>query len=171
MSPVVSIHDQLVSSCDKLKVVSVIKLFRNVLTEGVTSSSWRNSPSASFIWVRPQQIANWTFLRWLLLSVQSLNLFEGVNAWGQTSVETEDLLSNDSGQRKEVEESSQFSPDIGVSILSEALVIETIHLSDGSALVVSSQNGDSVLMSDFQGHQQSDGLNGVVSSVNIIAHE
>lgn len=43
-----------------------------------------------------------------------------------------------------VKEISEVFPDVRVSILAQTLVIEPIHLSDLSALMISPQNGYSV---------------------------
>jgi hypothetical protein len=37
--------------------------------------------------------------------------------------------------------------------------------------VVSSQNGDSVTVSEFQSDEEGDGLDGVITSVDIVSHE
>lgn len=60
MRPIVSVHDKLMGSWDKLEVVGMVELFWDILTERIACTSWWNTPSASIIWIRPQQIANWT---------------------------------------------------------------------------------------------------------------
>ena len=49
MCPVVSVHHELVGTCDSAQVVRVVKLFRDILTEGVTSTSWRDAPATAVI--------------------------------------------------------------------------------------------------------------------------
>ena len=51
VGPVVAVHYELVGSRDQFKVIRVIELFRNVLTEGVSSTSWRDPPAQSVVWV------------------------------------------------------------------------------------------------------------------------
>jgi len=51
------------------------------------------------------------------------------------------------------------------------LAIGNLHLGDLSRLVVTSQDSDSILIADFEGDEESDGLDGVVTSVNVISHE
>lgn len=46
-----------------------------------------------------------------------------------------------------------------------------LHLSDLSGLVVTSEDGDSILEADLKGHQEGHGLDRVVSSINVVAHE
>ncbi len=54
------IHHKLMRSADKLKVVGVIELFWDVLTEGVAGAARWDTPTASVIGVRPQQVTDWT---------------------------------------------------------------------------------------------------------------
>lgn len=53
-------------------------------------------------------------------------------------------------QRKVVKTICEILPYVGVSVLSEALVEESIHLGDLSALVISSQNCDPVGISHWK---------------------
>lgn len=86
-------------------------------------------------------------------------------------MQAEDLLFNEGCEREVIEQISEIFPDISVSINSEALVIETVHLCNLSTLVVSSGQGDAVLVTDFVAHQQRNRLDGVVTSVNVVTHE
>ena len=56
--PVVPLHDQLVSSGHQGQSVAVVECLRDVLTEGVASTSWADTPTASVIRVRPKKVAN-----------------------------------------------------------------------------------------------------------------
>jgi hypothetical protein len=51
------------------------------LTETVASTSRRNTPAASVIGVRPEQIAHGTLLGHLLNSIKLSNLVESVDTW------------------------------------------------------------------------------------------
>jgi hypothetical protein len=50
------------------------------------------------------------------------------------------LLLNQGSQGKVVKEVSEVLPDVGVSILPEALIIKSIHLGDLATLVVAKEN-------------------------------
>lgn len=50
-------------------------------------------------------------------------------------------------------------------------VKKCVHLSDLSALVVSTQNGDTVLVAQLKADEQGDGLNRIVTAIHIITHE
>jgi len=81
------------------------------------------------------------------------------------------LIGNNSSQRKIIEKLSEILPDIGIAVFSVALIVETIDLSDLSAFMVSSEKSDSVLISNFQSQEKSDGFNTMVTSVNVITHK
>lgn len=104
-------------------------------------------------------------------SIELLDLIESINTWRKTSMETKDVAFNDSGQWEVVEKTREILPNISVSVLSQTLVIESIYLSDLLAFVVTSQDSDSVSVSDLEGHEESHCLNGVISSINIVSHE
>jgi hypothetical protein len=53
MRPVVTIHDKLMCSGNQFQVVRVIELLRDILTEGVSGTSWRDTPTTSVIRIRP----------------------------------------------------------------------------------------------------------------------
>jgi len=50
-------------------------------------------------------------------------------------------------------------PHVSISILSKALIVETVHLGDLLTLVVSSQDGDSVWVPDLEGDEERHSLN------------
>jgi len=104
-------------------------------------------------------------------SVELLDLVKGVDTWRKSSVKAEDVSLNDSSQWKIVKERSEVLPNVCISVFSKALIVEAIDLSNLLGLVVTSQDGDSVWISDLEGYQESDGLNRVVASVNVVAHE
>ena len=79
VSPVVSIHDKLMSTCDSHQVIGVIELFGDVLAKRVASTSWRDTPTTSVIRIRPKQVAHGTFVWYFLYAVQLLDVIEAVN--------------------------------------------------------------------------------------------
>ena len=64
----------------------------------------------------------------LLESVQGPDVVQSVDAGRETSVETEDLTIHQGGERKVIKQVGKIFPDIGVAVLSQAFVIEPIHL-------------------------------------------
>ena len=78
-------------------------------------------------------------------------------------MQTEKLILDHCSQRDEVEEFSKALPYVGISIFTATLIVKAINLSDLSWLMVASQKGDSISISDFQGDEQSDCLNTVMT--------
>ena len=48
---------------------------------------------------------------------------------------------------------------------------KSLHLSDLSGFMVTSEDSQSISESDLQAYEQGDGLNWIVTSVNVISHE
>lgn len=93
-------------------------------------------------------------------------------------MQTEELILDNCSQGKVIEEFSEAFPDVGVAVFSTALIVKSIDLSDLSGLMISSEDGDSVFVSDFESEEEGDGLDGMVTyigngdtSVNIVAHK
>jgi hypothetical protein len=84
-------------------------------------------------------------------------------------VEAEDLIVDKGGKRKVIEEIGEVFPDICVTILSKALVIETINLSDLTGFVIATENCDSGGVSDFESNKERDSFYRVVTSIDIIS--
>lgn len=104
----------------------------------------------------------------LLDSVEPSDVVERVDARGKTTVQAEDLVVNQGGERKVVEKVGKVLPDVGITILAQALIVEAVYLCDLARLVVAAQNGDAVGVSDLEGDKQSDSLDGVVSTIDIV---
>jgi len=88
----------------------------------------------------------WNFL----YTVESSDVVEGVDAGGETSVEAEDLVVDESGKGEVVEEIREVLPYVGVAVFSETFIIETIYLCDLTGFVVATENGDALRISDFE---------------------
>ena len=65
----------------------------------------------------------------LLHSVELSDLVKGVNTWGETTVEAEDLVLDDSGEWEVIEELCELLPYVGVTVLSQAFIIESVPIS------------------------------------------
>ena len=64
-------------------------------------------------------------------------------------MQTKNLIFYSRRQRQEIEQICIVFPHIGIAIFAQTLIIETIYLCDLSGLMISSQDGDSVLESHF----------------------
>ena len=149
----------------------MVELLRDVLPERVASTAGRDAPATPVVRIRPEQVADGPFVGCLLHPVELANLVQGVNAWRETAVEAEDLVFDDSCQGQVVKKLSELLPDVGVAILPQAFVIEPVDLGDLTRLVISSQDGDSVLIAHLERDKQSDRLDTVVAAIDIVAHK
>jgi hypothetical protein len=107
----------------------------------------------------------WNFL----YTIKCSDVIEGIDAGGKTSVEAEDLVVDEGGEGEVVEEIGEVLPYIGVAIFAETLIIEPVDLCDLAGFVVATEDGDTLRISNFEGYEKSDSLNGIVASINIIA--
>src|SRR5271163_1536995 len=130
LAPIISFHDQLVSSSDQRQPVVVIKRLGDILAKSVSSSSRTNAPAAPVVRVAPQQVAHWAFMWYLLDAIKTANVVEGVDAGREATMEAEDLVVDKSGEGEIIEEVCEIFPNICVAIFSQAFVVEAIHLGD-----------------------------------------
>ena len=82
-----------------------------------------------------------------------------------------DLILDKSREGEVIEEIGEVPPYVGVSVLAQAFVVETVYLGDLARFVVASEYGDAIAVPQLHRDQESDGLDGVVSSVHVITHE
>jgi hypothetical protein len=66
-------------------------------------------------------------------------------------MQTEKLIFYQSCEWKVVEEFSKAFPNVGVTIFTTALIVETINLCDLSGFVITSKNSDSIFEAYLQG--------------------
>jgi len=82
----------------------------------------------------------------------------------------EDLLINDSGNWQAIEAIRKCLPQLDV-VTSLALIIETVDSVDGSTFMISSQDEEVLGVFDFVCQQETDGLQGLFTSINIVAEK
>ena len=169
LTPIVALHHQLMSSCNQRQAVVVIERFADILSKRVSRSSRRYPPTTSVVWVGPQQIAHGSFMRHFLDTVETANVVESIDRWGETAVQTEDLIVDQSGEWQVVEEVGEVFPDVGVAVFAEAFVVEAVDLGDLAGFVVTAEDGDSRWVADLEGHEQGYCFYGVVASVYVVA--
>ena len=81
------------------------------------------------------------------------------------------LVVNKRCQGKEIEEVGEEPPDVSIAVFAQAFVVEPIHLGDLTRFVIAAQDGDAITVPQLEGHEERDGFDRVVPSINIIAHE
>lgn len=171
LTPIVPLHDQLMRSRDEGEPVVVVECFTDVLSKSVSCTTRTDSPSASVIGITPEQIAHGTFVWDLLNPVERTYVLKSVDTRRKASVQTKDLVLNQCGQREVVEEVGKEFPDIGIAVFAQTLVVEAIDLSDLAGFVVAAENGYALRVADFESDEQSDGLDGKVATVDVVAYD
>ena len=105
----------------------------------------------------------------LLDAIQRPDIVQSIDTRRQTAMQTEDLVVDERGERKIVEKVGEVLPNVCVTVLAQALVVKPIHLRDLTRLVVSAEDGNPLGISDLQSHEQSDSLDRVITSINVIS--
>lgn len=171
VTPIKSFHNELMSSSDESETVVVVKGFGNVLTKGVTGPTGGDSPTTAVVGVGPEEIAHWAFVGNFLEAVDGANVVEGIDRRGETSVKAEDLIIDKSGKREIVEEVGKEFPNVGVAVLSQAFVVETVNLGDLPRFVITAEDGNAVAVAYFHRDEEGDGLDGIVTPIDVVSHE
>jgi hypothetical protein len=137
-----AVHNQLMCSGDERNVIDVVEFSGDLRSEKPTSSSWRHGPSLNIFRIRPHKIAEWTFVWDLHSSVNESDLVNSFDFWGQSSMDAEDFSLDDGSNSEVVEHLGAVFPWIGIAVLSDCLIIESVHGGDLPSFVVTSQKGD-----------------------------
>lgn len=98
-------------------------------------------------------------------------MIECINGWRKTTVQTEYTICHNCGHRKVIKGIRKMLPNIGVAILSKALVVEPIHLSNLATFVVSPENCDTISVPYFQCYKKRHRLERIITSIHIITHK
>lgn len=85
--------------------------------------------------------------------------------------ETTHLILDEGSKRKVIKQVCKEPPDVRIAVLAQALVVEAIHLRDLPRFVVPAQDGHPIAVAQFEGDEEGNGLDGVISSVDVVAHE
>lgn len=93
-------------------------------------------PRLNLFGVGPHQVAVRTLNGDLLVTLDGADLIDRLELRGKTAVHAEDFVANDGSDVEQVEDLSEHLPGSGRAVLLEALVVETVDLSDLSGLVV-----------------------------------
>jgi len=166
-----AVHDKLMRSGNQRNVIDVIKLSSHSRSEEPSSTSGRHSPCFNIFWVGPHKITERSLVWDFHSSVNESHLIDSFNLGRETSVNTEDLALDNSTNAKIVENFCAIFPRVGISVLSNSLIIETVHGCDLSGLMVTSEQGDVRWVLEFEAQKELESLNTVETSVYEITHE
>ena len=143
----VSFHDELMRSTYQINAILSVPFLNDFPSEKIASTTWTDHPAWNVIWVTPHQVAHCTIMGHFLLSVNHADLIEGTDRRWETTVNAENLVIDDWCEWKIVENFGAVAPNIDRSVFSQALIIESIHLCDLSALVITSDQCNSLWVS------------------------
>jgi len=105
------------------------------------------------------------------VTIDEAELIEGGNLWGETAMDADNSAVNDTGDGEQVKHLHAHAPAVRITELLLALVVESIDLSDLATLVVASEENDLVRILGLHEHQKCEGLETVITAVNVVAHE
>lgn len=138
----VAVHDKLMSTCDQVDVIDVVEFGCHLGSEQPSSASRRHSPSLNVLGVGPHEVAEWSFVRNFHPSIDKSHLIDGLDLWGEASVDAENLAFDNCADSKVIEDFSAVLPRVGIAVLSNGLIVESVHGRDLPSLVVSSEQSD-----------------------------
>lgn len=124
---------------NQIDIVDVIEFGSDLGSEEPSGTSWRHGPGLDVLWVGPHEIAEGTLVRDLHASVDESDLVDGLDLRGESSMDAEDFAFDDSSDSEVIEDFGAVFPWVGVAILSDRLVVETVHGRDLASLVISSE--------------------------------
>merc|ERR1740120_184428 len=119
----------------QIKIVFLEKALHDVRAEQKGDTAVVLGPTSDvFVGIRPQEIAQEAGIRHICWSLNLLDLLNALQLWRQPPVNAEDLIIDNSSERKRIEDLlAEELPNLDVVALL-AIIIEAIDPSDGSAL-------------------------------------
>ena len=86
-------------------------------------------------------------------------------------MDTEDFTFNNSANTEKIKHLSTILPWVRITVFAHSLVVEAVHLSDLSGLMVSSEESDMARVLQFQTQEELECLNRIESAVDKISHK
>ena len=84
---------------------------------------------------------------------------------------TEDFAFDNSTNAEIVENFGAVLPRVGITILSNSLIVEPVHSSNLSGFMITSEESNMCRVLEFQTKQELESFYAVVSSINEVTHE
>eukprot|EP00349_Pseudokeronopsis_sp_Brazil_P002355 CAMPEP_0202969612 /NCGR_PEP_ID=MMETSP1396-20130829/15428_1 /ASSEMBLY_ACC=CAM_ASM_000872 /TAXON_ID= /ORGANISM="Pseudokeronopsis sp., Strain Brazil" /LENGTH=228 /DNA_ID=CAMNT_0049697381 /DNA_START=33 /DNA_END=719 /DNA_ORIENTATION=- len=153
------VHHQLMSPGYQLNIVNVVELGGNFGTEEPPGSSRRHCPGFDVFGVGPHQVAEGPFVRDLHPSFNQPHLVHRLYIWRETTMDAKDLALYNCSNAKVVKDFGAVFPRIGISVLSDSLIVEPIDSGDLPGLVVPSQEGNVSWVLQLQTKQELESFN------------
>ena len=85
--------------------------------------------------------------------------------------ETTYLIVDEGGEGEVVKEVGEEFPNVGVAVLAQTFVVETVDLGDLTRFVISTEDRHAVAVADLHRDEEGDGLDGVVAPIDVVSHK
>ena len=119
------------------EVIRVQESLAHILPEHEASSSLRDAEALHVgLWIRPHQVGERAFVGDFLYALNALDIIDGLQRRGDTRVHAENLVVDEGGNRKVIEEVCEELPDDWTAVLFLALGVEPVYLCGLPGLVV-----------------------------------
>lgn len=152
--------------------VDVEELFHDLRAKSVASSPWAEREFVPIaVRITPDQVRHGALVWDLPETVDNLDLVNAVNAGAESSVDAEDLVVDNTGQRKVVEHVGEMVPDGSVAVFPAALGVEAVGLGDAAGLMVAADQVDSIGPSQLQADEERNRLDTEKTAVDVVAFE
>ena len=104
-------------------------------------------------------------------SVDKSNLVDGLDLRRESTMDAEDFAFDNGTNAEVIENFSAILPWVGITVLSNGLIIEAIHGSDLSGLVITSEKSDMCWVLELEAKEQLECFHGVEASIDEVTHE
>jgi len=139
---------------DQFDVVDVAEFAGHLRAEEPSSASWRKRPGFDVLRVGPEEITERSFVGKFQSSFEEADLIEGLDVWRETTMDAEDLSFNDGSDSEVVEDFDAVLPWVGVSVLADALIVESVDCGDLSGFVISAEKGNAVWVFQLEAKEE-----------------
>lgn len=92
-------------------------------------------------------------MRHFLDPIQGTDVIKGINGRAQAAMETENLVIDECGEGKVVEEVGKALPDTRVAVLTQALIVEAVNLCDLAGLVIATKDCDALWVTNLKSNE------------------
>ena len=86
-------------------------------------------------------------------------------------MDAENFVVNDGCEGQVVKDLCAVAPHVDGAVLAKTFIVETVHLSDLSRLVIASDESDTFRVAHLKSQEEEECLDGVVATIHEVAHE
>ena len=167
----VAVHDGLVGAANQVELESVEEALEWSETENVACAAVVFIPLFDF-WVRvgPEHVAKKAFFGDLDGALNRANVVQVEEGWGDSAVDAEDLVFDNSGHREVLENIAELVPEVLVEARL-ALLEEAENAVDIGTLVVSAQQEKVLWVSNLECKEKANGFNALAAAVHVVAEK